>query len=460
MAAKVPASLRAADCARFAQRGAQLEAVRPDVAYWCYQCAVERIVPRGLHLADAEARAYATRLVDKLEQIKTARPADEAITDGVTARAVVEQFALETFARADETLRARKVTARTAETFLAAATFLDLLKLWEPPAGAGGDEGQLEAEMGDETSRQAAARAKYAKYHAAHILKAIKAGEDPNPPPSPTPSPMQEDGAPAEAAAAASPPPTALSPPPPADPAAALHTPSPQFPAPSPAQRHPTQPPQSPPRPQPPQLQASPPPPIPDPSSHHHHYHHYQQQQHRPPSHGDVSPLDPTPSAPAPHGTASGPPAAGYFPPVPTFAAEEPHPGLPTAPLDAPASPPAAPPPPAPPSAPPDPTAFYGLPPAPQAQSPPPPPPPQQQPRVPSAFASQAPAAGPPPVPTASFQPQPQPQPVAPESFRVDDAAMADAQKHAKWAVSALNFDDVDTAVKELRVALRALGAS
>ena len=34
------------------------------------------------------------------------------------------------------------------------------------------------------------------------------------------------------------------------------------------------------------------------------------------------------------------------------------------------------------------------------------------------------------------------------------------AQKHAKWAISALNFEDVDTAVKELRIALNALGAS
>jgi len=40
-----------------------------------------------------------------------------------------------------------------------------------------------------------------------------------------------------------------------------------------------------------------------------------------------------------------------------------------------------------------------------------------------------------------------------------DDAAVIDAQKHAKWAISALNFEDVGTAVKELRLALKALGA-
>jgi vacuolar protein sorting-associated protein VTA1 len=33
------------------------------------------------------------------------------------------------------------------------------------------------------------------------------------------------------------------------------------------------------------------------------------------------------------------------------------------------------------------------------------------------------------------------------------------AQKHARWAISALNFEDVNTAVKELRLALQNLGA-
>jgi len=41
----------------------------------------------------------------------------------------------------------------------------------------------------------------------------------------------------------------------------------------------------------------------------------------------------------------------------------------------------------------------------------------------------------------------------------VDEAAMVEAQKHAKYAISALNFDDVPTAIKELRRALELLGA-
>jgi vacuolar protein sorting-associated protein VTA1 len=43
--------------------------------------------------------------------------------------------------------------------------------------------------------------------------------------------------------------------------------------------------------------------------------------------------------------------------------------------------------------------------------------------------------------------------------YNTDDAAIAKAQKHARFAISALNFDDAATAVKELRAALQTLGA-
>lgn len=44
-------------------------------------------------------------------------------------------------------------------------------------------------------------------------------------------------------------------------------------------------------------------------------------------------------------------------------------------------------------------------------------------------------------------------------SFVADEEAILKAQKHARWAISALNFEDVNTAVKELRGALECLGA-
>lgn len=35
---------------------------------------------------------------------------------------------------------------------------------------------------------------------------------------------------------------------------------------------------------------------------------------------------------------------------------------------------------------------------------------------------------------------------------------IAEIQKHARWAISALNYEDVDTARKELQLALSKLG--
>lgn len=42
---------------------------------------------------------------------------------------------------------------------------------------------------------------------------------------------------------------------------------------------------------------------------------------------------------------------------------------------------------------------------------------------------------------------------------KIDDLDIGNAQKHARWAISALNFEDTETAIKELREALRILHA-
>ncbi len=105
---------------------------------------------------------------------------------------------------------------------------------------------------------------------------------------------------------------------------------------------------------------------------------------------------------------------------------------------------------------------YQTSPPQQQPQQPQQPPTPThyQQPAVPPTFApSRAPAyapahaPAPAPAPAASSAPY---QPSAP----VDEVAMVSAQKHAKWAISALNFEDVQTAVRELQRALEFLGAS
>ncbi|XWW94935.1 hypothetical protein V2A60_002885 [Cordyceps javanica] len=67
---------------------------------------------------------------------------------------------------------------------------------------------------------------------------------------------------------------------------------------------------------------------------------------------------------------------------------------------------------------------------------------------VPAAVAARSPAPNTVPAPAA----------YAPAS-NIHHKDLNQAQKHAKWAISALNFDDVPTAVKELRNALAMLGA-
>ncbi|KAL8277954.1 hypothetical protein RQP46_009586 [Phenoliferia psychrophenolica] len=73
------------------------------------------------------------------------------------------------------------------------------------------------------------------------------------------------------------------------------------------------------------------------------------------------------------------------------------------------------------------------------------PPPPVSQPRY---------VAPAPPAPA----PVPAPMPTAPHADVYDPSVVAQIQKHAKWAVSALNYDDYETARKELRLALAMLG--
>ena len=166
----------------------------------------------------------------------------------------------------------------------------------------------------------------------------------------------------------------------------------------------------------------------------------------------NVSPLEPSPNE---RTTSAG---GGYFPEVPTFASETrdpttltasapdnpPNLGLPdTSNMHAPGAPPVDP----------SPQDFY-------RQAPPPVQPPQPQ-YGPPPTSSHPPAFA--PSPAQALSPPPAPVPHHAElnqgQLITDDVAVAKAQKHARFAISALNFEDVPTAVKELRAALQTLGA-
>ncbi|KAI9811331.1 MAG: hypothetical protein M1827_005491 [Pycnora praestabilis] len=391
---------------------------------------------------------YTVTLMDKLEQIKAANAGNDAITDDIAGQAYIEQFGLETFQRADNAVRATKTSRQTADTFNAAATFLDLVHIWGPP----------EAEI--------ASKIKYAKFHALRILKAIKAGEDPNlSNPTPEPSPTGEEApqdvprdealsghegnlGPRQASVEDAPdeqdryerhlaPTSSLD--------DSLH--------PSRASSVPRPPPQQP---------QTPRDAVPIDSPIENDYYHNNT------AGDDVSPLEPYPI------DRTNSEGGGYFPSVPGMSSDHNAPNLPAAPADEPGFSSAV-----------DLPDVSSLPPASDQRDMAPSnsfqPVLPSQPSAPPSFQHNPYAQQPPSVPAQApsaapqgyyaqptiLQPQPHPMPYQPppgqmarqENFVVDEERILAAQKHARWAISALNFEDVTTAVKELRGALESLGA-
>lgn len=354
---------------------------------------------------------------------------------------------------------------QTADTFQAAATFLDLNQIWGP----------LEPEI--------ASKVKFAKYHSLRILKAIKAGEDPNlsnPDPEPEESPLEPDDSDIQMLNGSG----------------DTHAHSIDDRQPSVieipdehdqlqgtlAQRstydeslHPSRAPSVPPQPS----QSTHPPP---PNWGENYYHNAQQP--------DVSPLDSTSA----HQMMSD--GGGYFPVVPNSVGQQRDSTLPNAHSEDPASPPATFPPgssslPLPPSGipgfhtsiPPPTDSLHSFPPPSMDVSNASPPPSARVPTYKSApppastsLYSRQPATAPRQLPQTPVQPPlstpgapvrqaaparaKAPPPIAnPAIYSADEESIVKAQKHARWAISALNFEDVNTAVKELQGALESLGA-
>lgn len=128
MATPLPAPFKIADISRYALRAAQLEKHKPVIAYWCKYfiwrlgktslirrtgeyLIVNAILNKGLHTESEECMNYTTNLMDKLERFKADNPEDPAVHDDISAQAYVEQFALETFQRAENAVKANKATA-------------------------------------------------------------------------------------------------------------------------------------------------------------------------------------------------------------------------------------------------------------------------------------------------------------------------------------------------------------
>lgn len=344
-------------------------------------------------------------------QTKSEYAKEDAITDDIAGQAYIEQFAQETLDRAERVVKANKATQQTAMTFDAAATFFHLVNIWGPP---------------DQETQQ---KIKYAKWNATRIAKAIKEGKDPNesnPKPEAAPQQPALDPEDPEVQGFGGTTPAPLPPKPRhvtiedapdhnvARDAAGVSLPhSPASAVPSEELKLPGVP----------THLSDPQPPAQEPGYFD--------------SHSMPSPVSPPSHNPA-----------GYQPPADAYAPSQTW--TPTPPPQAPHS--AF----SPPSHPAAPEDHY-------RSAPPPTAAPPTFATIQSPTPAVAPAAVAPPAGRLAKPTIPPPStamPVYAPVSGVDEAAMVQAQKHAKWAISALNFEDVNTAIMELRRALQSLGAS
>ncbi|KAF8424705.1 Vta1 like-domain-containing protein [Tirmania nivea] len=449
---KPPAKLKA--LMPFITRAHQIEKTDPIIAYWCYYWAVQLVLSGNLHSGDVEATQYTTALLDDLEARKEKLLPNDAVTDDLAAQAYIENFATRVFNNADKTLQARKVSRQTADNFLAASTFLELCKIFP----------NVDSEI--------LSKIKFSKYQASRIIKALQAGEDPNlPAPEEAERSLSPTSNPEYQGPTLPPRPTIEEVPdddshPP--PLPQFHPESASSPTPTPITHSST---------------ANPPPPTTSTSDRfplHHKAH---------PQNNLTSDSDYFPTIPAGHShfpfspdlTTTNTPAGPMSPFHMPGRAEAPHHPPPadiiynTETDDISNLPPphhqypyASPPTQFPPQHFDQSSALHVH----HSYTPPPPPPsiPYGAPSTPHQYYSTPPPPSAPvhtPPPRSAPQPQPQPQsqyyhppkPAPQESF-VDEESITKAQKHAKWAISALNYDDIPTAVRELKAALKTLGAS
>lgn len=150
-------------------RAKEMEKADPIISYFCKLHAVQQILGAQLHLSDTAVASFANDLLDDIETTKAEDPVVSSeqgqtiLADDAIAQAYVDNFALKVFAKADKDIYQKTTTKATAMGFMAAAVFFDVERVFQS---------HLDTEI--------SSKIKYAKFHAARILKAYKEGTDPN----------------------------------------------------------------------------------------------------------------------------------------------------------------------------------------------------------------------------------------------------------------------------------------
>lgn len=153
----------------FISRAHELATVNPAVAYFCKLYAAQSILDKKLHKDDKLVEGYVVELLNDIEETKSNSSPElqELMNDEQKGLQFVKEFAFEVLDNLKTQIEDKKTTRATALGLIASVNFLQLLKLWDD------DES---SQLGNEITRMT----KYAKFHAARILKSLKNGEDPN----------------------------------------------------------------------------------------------------------------------------------------------------------------------------------------------------------------------------------------------------------------------------------------
>ncbi|KAI0715342.1 Vta1 like-domain-containing protein [Earliella scabrosa] len=153
----------------YLQRADELANNDPVISYWCAYYAAQQGI--ALKLKDSAARHFLFDLLGLLERMKTDIGPNDAVHDEPASAAYVENFALQVFAGADKEDMSGNVTRNTARKFLAAANFLEVLRTFDS------DKAVIDMPAIEK-------KIKYAKWKAADISKAIREGRKPTPGPA------------------------------------------------------------------------------------------------------------------------------------------------------------------------------------------------------------------------------------------------------------------------------------
>ncbi|KAF8913135.1 Vta1 like-domain-containing protein [Gymnopilus junonius] len=151
--------------APYLQRAEELKNQDPVISYWCAYYAAQ--LGLTLKARNTPDRDFLFALLGVLEGMKADIGANDAIDIESVSSAYIENFALRVFANADNDDRSGRATRSTAKKFLAAANFLEVLNVF------------LKSNFSEANEE----KVRYAKWKAADIAKAFREGRKPVPGP-------------------------------------------------------------------------------------------------------------------------------------------------------------------------------------------------------------------------------------------------------------------------------------